>query len=120
MMWFLLLALKISTPADMARIAGFMDGRELAHRCEAEIGDPDTLVCNAYIIGSVDQLMAEQSVWGRGHAKICLPDKISVEDLRQVVSDHMRRDPPGPGVAASGLVVGAVLAAYPCPGNEAS
>jgi hypothetical protein len=115
----LLMALSLATaiPAPSPSVPGYMDRRHLAPLCDpssVDVGEARSL-CLGYIVGSVDQLLAQQSRRPASRRSICLPMGLPIETLRDAVTRRLVQRPVARQVAAASLIRDALEAAFPCP-----
>lgn len=117
MTWILALTLATALPATPPPAPGFMAGADLARLCDPLSPDAEAggLLCLGYVVGSVDQLLSQQSRRPESRRSVCLPKEISAERLRDVVVDHLARRPSRSAEAAGALIRQAMNIAFPCP-----
>ncbi len=114
--------LVVSTPAE----ANFKTGNELFRECTASRSDAtyyqSYASCTGFIIGVVDG--AEMSgfiISALGEMDddpirmVCVPDGVEAGQVREIVVQHLRANPADRHKPASGQIISAVRAAYPCP-----
>jgi hypothetical protein len=115
MPWFLALSLVVGLPPRASNPSGFLDAGRLVALCSAS--GPDALsgrsLCLGYVVGSVDQLLAQQA--RRGRATFCPPPGFKADDALATVMGHARYASAADGMAAAGFVRFALEDAYPCP-----
>ena len=117
MTWLLALTLATALPATPPPVPGFMDGAALARLCDPLSPDAEAggSLCLGYVVGSVDQLLSQQSRRPEARRSVCLPKNVSAERLRDVVVDHLARRRTGSDQAAGALIRQAMDIAFPCP-----
>lgn len=108
----LLYASAPAAPVQAQDINRFLDGKALLRLCDRALAG----ACAGYILGVADtnSIMIH---WYRVPDIICLPERASDEDLVAAVVQGLRAKPEQLDLAASSLVLGALLDAFPC--NEA-
>jgi len=114
MMLFLAFALATLSPGSSKAIPAFMQAGQLQVLCSIEASQSDAELCSGYILGSVDQVLAEQDIWGRRRAVLCLPADVSADQLRSVIVDHMRENPEQSQFAAATVIAGILTDTYAC------
>lgn len=107
-------ALATLSPTDAGAIPAFMQAGQLERLCSGQGDIADAELCSGYILGSVDQVLAEQDIWGRRRSVLCLPAGISVDQLKAAVQDHFRRKPEHATLAAATVIAAALKSTYPC------
>ena len=101
---------------------GFLDAPKLAELC----GDLDPAlndgpaICLGYVLGSVDQLLAEQARLPLHRHSICPPAKLTPAAAVQVVMRHAEWARSAADVGAAGFVKNALEQAYPCSAKRAA
>ena len=115
MPWFLALSLVIGLPPPASGQASFLHARQLMALCSASGPDASSgrSLCLGYIVGSVDQLLAQQA--RRGRATICPPAGFKADDALSAVLGHARYATAADAMPAAGFVRLALEDAYPCP-----
>ena len=113
---FVALAFALATlsPGAAKPIPAFMQAGKLEALCDAEAVQGDAELCAGYILGSVDQVLAEQDIWGRRRSVLCLPEDISVDQLKSTILPYMQQKPDQSSLAAATLIAAALKASYPC------
>jgi hypothetical protein len=116
MHWLLLLSLVTGAPPQAATLPGFLDVAKLMTLCEATGPDADTgrAICAGYVVGSVDQLMAQQARREADRRTICPPKSMTVDDTVKAVTRYWRFATTANGIGASGFVRFAMEDSYPC------
>jgi hypothetical protein len=115
MPWILALSLVIGLPPAASGQAAFVDAHRLIALCNASGPDASSgrSLCLGYIVGSVDQLLAQQA--RRGRATICPPAGFKADDALVAVVAHARYATAADAMSAAGFVRFALEDAYPCP-----
>jgi len=113
---FVIVALALATlsPSDAGAIPAFMQAGQLEKLCSGQGDMADAELCSGYILGSVDQVLAEQDIWGRRRSVLCLPAGITVDQLKSAVQDHFRQKPEQATLAAAPVIAAALKASYAC------
>ena len=114
MMAILALALATLSPDTSGTIPAFMQAGKLEALCEAEGGQGDAELCAGYILGSVDQALVEQTIWGRRRSALCLPQDVTVEQLKSGIVTYIRQKPEQSRLAAATVIAAALKSNYPC------
>lgn len=98
-------ATMLATPTHATPVSSFMDGNTLHDWCRRETG-----ACAGYVIGVHDgiSLAKEPGSW------FCVPDGVKSDQIRDVVTAFLRGHPKWRHVAASQLVLWALVDAWPC------
>lgn len=116
MQWLLILSLVTGVAPPPATMPGFLDTERLMALCDA--GGPDAesgrAICMGYIVGSLDQLMAQQSRRDEGRRTICPPKDMTAEDAVRAVIKYSRFGATATGIAASSFVRFAMEDSFPC------
>ena len=110
----LLLLLGVTLPASAA-----LKGNKLLQHCTGYA--TNYMVCQGYIMGVVDTTNTWESV-GQAKPEYCLPQGITLPQLVQVSVAGLQASSTVLGEEASGLVIIALRAAFPCeaPATEAA
>ena len=113
---FVALAFALATlsPGAANPIPAFMQAGKLEALCDAGAVQGDAELCAGYILGSVDQVLAEQDIWGRRRSVLCLPEDISVDQLKSTIVPYFQQKPDQSSLAAATLIAAALKASYPC------
>ncbi len=114
-MWrIVVLSLVTGMPPPPPSQFGFLDAAHLAALCEAKGPDAASArsLCLGYVVGAVDQLLAQQA--RRGRVSICPPGDLKATDALQAVLRHSRFASTADGLSAAGFVRLAMEQAYPC------
>ena len=91
--------------------AQFVDGNKLLRWCESSSTSPERLTCVGYIQAVSDTL---DQVSGAIGVAECIPGGTETGQLRDVVVMYLRANPVIRSKSASGLVIGALIAAWRC------
>jgi len=115
MPWFLALSLVVGLPPPAPSQAAFLDAQRLIALCSASGPDAPSgrSLCLGYVVGSVDQLLAQQA--RRGRATICPPADFKADDALATVVGHARYATAADAMPAARFVRFALEDAYPCP-----
>lgn len=96
--------------------AGFYSGNELYDVCTAERTSKtyieNTYECVAYVAGAVDAFNTTREANG---LKSCIPQGVTVSQLKDVTVDYLRDNPVDRNKSASSQVFAATRKAWPCP-----
>ena len=113
---FVALAFALATlsPGAAKPIPAFMQAGKLEALCDAGAVQGGAELCAGYILGSVDQVLAEQDIWGRRRSVLCLPEDISVDQLKSTILPYIQQKPDQSSLAAATLIAAALKASYPC------
>lgn len=113
-----LLAFSLTAPATPRQdpITGFMSVQRLAEHCDptenSESGMAD--ICTGYIAGAIDQIIAKQSQSPPSKRHVCLPDTLTIDDLRVILVAHLHDIPDEADMAASRVLERIASAQFPC------
>ena len=109
----LILALPAATNAA-PRVA-FANAERLRHLCLA--GGTPRARCSGYLMGVADSLRhpAVAAALATGGAVVCLPRKLSGEQIRNLFLNHLHRHPERAAYAAPDAVWSALLESFACP-----
>jgi len=113
---FAVLAFALATlsPGSARPIPAFMQADRLEMLCGTDPVQSDAELCAGYILGSVDQVLAEQDVWGRRRSALCLPDGVSFDQLQSTIVQYIRGRPDQSAFGAATTIAAALKASYPC------
>jgi len=117
MIWMIALTLAAGhVPPPPSSLPGFVDTAQLAAMCDPHAEDHGVgqVLCAGYLIGSIDQVLAQQSRRILVRRTICPPTEISVEQLRDRVVSRLSRLAGSRPAAASDLIRRAAEAEFPC------
>jgi len=117
MHWLLLLSLVVGEPAPPDLLPGFLDAAKLMTFCQAEGPDARAgrALCMGYVVGAVDQLVAQQARREEGRRTICAPRNMTANDAVNAVIKYSRFAVTANGVGASSFVRFAMEETYRCP-----
>lgn len=106
-----LAALLMSGAAARAGVGdvGYVSGNQLYHWCSGDAGDQQT--CIAYLAGLAD---AQTDRMAYGNAAFCVPAGVTLEQLREVVSDYLRAQAAYRQMSATVLATLALNRVYTC------
>lgn len=110
-----LMAFSIAPPAHAARITGAY----LMQLCDKngkgeEVLPGGHVACQAYIAGVLDYHSILQSLKLAPDLNICVPDKVTLNDMHDIVLDYLKRNSQHDGFVASPAVTMALYQVYPC------
>lgn len=95
--------------------AGFYSGDELFDACSIPKEDPayfeKTYECVAYIAGAVDAFNTTREA---NKLKTCIPSGVTINRLKDVTVDYLRKNPVDRKASASKMVFAATRKAWPC------
>ncbi|HEY2358718.1 MAG TPA: Rap1a/Tai family immunity protein [Phenylobacterium sp.] len=115
MHWLVILSLITGTTPPPATLPGFIDAAKLIELCGAELdAGPGRAICVGYVVGAVDQLMAQQSQLEEARRTICPPSGMTVEDAVSAVVKYGRFGSTATNIGASGFVRFAMEETFPC------
>jgi len=116
MLGLLLLSLVTGAPRAPATMSGFMDTARLMSMCRAEGPDADIpqAFCMAYVVGAVDELMAQQARRDEPRRTICPPKSMTVKDAMATVIKYSRFATTAEGIGAASFIRFALEDTYPC------
>jgi hypothetical protein len=117
MLWIFALTLAAGrAPPPPPSLPGFVDTAQLAAMCDPHADDHGVgqVLCAGYVIGSIDQILAQQSRRILVRRTVCPPAEISVEQLRDRVASRLAGLTGSRPAAASDLVRRAAEAEFPC------
>ena len=116
MFGLLILSLLTGTPPPPPAIQGFVDAAKLMSLCQE--GGPDAAagqsICMGYVIGAVDQLMAQQGRRDGARRTICPPEGMTVNDAVAAVVKYSRFATTAKGIGAASFIRFAMEDTYPC------
>lgn len=122
MIWLVLLATGVVAGAPAAELRGFLDGQQLHEQCRPspadELADLRSALCLGYVVGSADQILADEAEMPPQLKSFCPPRTVIAEDLRGAAVDFLDRHPEAQGAAAATVVAAALAARYPCGADE--
>jgi len=120
MLGLLLLTLVTGAPPPAPTMSGFVDAAKLISMCQAE--GPDATagqsICMGYVIGAVDQLMAQQARRDGPRRTICPPKAMTVNEAVAAVIKYARFGKTARGIGAASFIRFAMEDTYPCQGRE--
>lgn len=116
MFGLLLLSLVTGEPPPPALLPGFLDAARLMAFCEAKGEDADAgrALCMGYVVGAVDQLVAQQARRDESRRTICVPKAMTPNDAVAAVVKYSRFAATAKGIGASSFVRFAMEDTYPC------
>lgn len=85
--------------------AGFLTGNELYDACKSS-----SAICLGYIEGITDAIDVSRV----NGAEACIPEHVTVGQVREVVKLYLQQNPQTWHAGASGLVATALSTAFPC------
>jgi hypothetical protein len=91
--------------------AYFLDGNNLYTRCRDQA---QITICAGYISGVSDTISSMQNTNAINPPLVCTTSGVSVEQEVDIVVKYLRDNPAYRNQAAGGLVVGALMQAFPC------
>jgi len=99
-----------------AMMPGFVDTAKLLSLCKAEGPDAKAgqAICMGYVVGAVDQLMAQQSRREGPRRTICPPKSMTANDAVAAVVKYSRFAATAKGIGASSFIRFAMEDTYPC------
>jgi hypothetical protein len=116
MLGLLLLSLVTGSPPPPPTMSGFVDAAKLISMCQAE--GPDAMagqsICVGYVIGAVDQLMAQQARRDGPSRTICPPKAMTVNEAVAAVVKYSRFGKTAQGIGAASFIRFAMEDTYPC------
>src|SRR3569833_4429092 len=106
MLGLLLLSLVTGDPPPPAMLPGFLDAAKLMTFCEAKGDDAAAgrALCMGYVVGAVDQLVAQQARRDESRRTICAPKTLTPNDAVAAVVKYSRFATTAKSIAASGFV----------------
>jgi len=113
MPWLFALLLATSSSPAPPRMQGFFDAAQLAAVCGVDTPSARS-ICLGYVVGSLDQVMAQQSRRRPSRRTICPPAGMTAQDVVKVVARHSKFAETATGLGAAGFVRFALEDAYPC------
>jgi len=116
MLGLLLLSLVTGSAAPPPTLSGFVDAAKLMSMCKADGPDAEAgqAICTGYVIGAVDELMAQQARRDGSRRTICPPKSMTVNDVVAAVVKYSRFAATAQGIGAASFVRFAMEDAYPC------
>lgn len=95
---------------------GFLSVGRLIEHCLPGPGSDDGMidVCNGYVAGAIDQIIAEQAALPPNKRRVCLTAQATLGDVQRVVMDRLRAMPDQGDVAAAAVIQQAAVEAFPC------
>lgn len=94
--------------------AAFMTGKTLLDLCTSKEAD-NVFSCENYIAGVVDYHILVRSLGTAPSVDFCLPANIRMQQLRQLVINHLAQHPEQRGFVAAPAIALSIYGAYPCP-----
>lgn len=89
-------------------------GNEFATWCKAQQGGFERGMCLGYLDGVIDTHTSFIIAGSGALGFICIPDKVTKGQARDVVLKYMRDNPEQTHLSASTLVIAALREAFPC------
>jgi hypothetical protein len=116
MLALLILSLVTGAPPAPATMPGFMDAARLMSLCKAAGPDAKSgqSICAGYVVGVVDELMAQQSRRDGPRRTICPPKSMTASDAVAAVVKYSRFAATARGVGAASYIRFAMEDTYPC------
>ena len=116
MVSLLILSLVTGTAPPLPAMPGFVDTARLMSMCKAEGPDAKSgqAICTGYVIGAVDQLMAQQARREGPRRTICPPKSLTVNEAVAAIVKYSRFGATAKGIGASGFIRFAMEDTYPC------
>lgn len=112
LLWYLpqasLLAMSISASAQ----GYFINGNELHEACGKKDG-----FAIGFITGLVDGVKLQANDF-EGKMKLCIPEKVTAGQIRDIVCQHVDKNPKVRHYPASFAAGSAMLDAFPCPSEK--
>ena len=106
-----------STYAASERSGVYQTGNELYENCSSKQGEPTywqkSAACSAYVMGVVDGIGASE-VLEKSLPVMCIPLEVTVGQMVDIVTKSLRENPASRHLGASGRVMLALAAAFPC------
>lgn len=107
-----LLGIAAAYPTDGRAQGHFATGNTLLRECEGNrLNQPS---CLAYMSGLADGLALLFELHPQSSIRACVPDKVTVSQIRDVVLKYLREKPEDRHEAASTLGLLALVGAFPC------
>jgi hypothetical protein len=112
-------AIDVRPPESHKNLVGFMDGAGLQRHCEDSGVDTPGLrdVCLGYLAGAVDQMFAMVNARPTAEPILCDVSGLNLEEVRLNVLTFLKANPSATRNAGAHVVIGALMAAHPCPGK---
>ncbi len=116
MHWLVILSLVTGAPPPAGTLPGFLDAAKLVSLCDAAGADAEAAraICIGYVVGSVDQLMAQQARRDASRRTICPPSNMTADAAMKAVVKYSRFGSTATGVGASAFVKFAMEDSFPC------
>ena len=116
MLAVLIMALVTGAAPAPAMMPGFLDAAKLVSICNASGRDAKSgrSICMGYVVGVIDQLMAEQARADDARRTICPPRSVTVTDAVAAVVKYSRFATTARGIGAASFVRFAMEDTYPC------
>jgi hypothetical protein len=114
----------LATPSAAAPNRTLNDsGNAFLEQCKSPASTTDRLICLAYVRGLVEGIDISQFVSSGGQSvssqrRICTPDTAEAQQLLDVITAHLVRNPTNRHVPTRVIAYGALRQAYPCRGSS--
>jgi hypothetical protein len=114
--WLIALTVAAGIAQPTTPMSGFLDAAKLIGMCTdtGPAASAARAVCLGYVVGSVDQLMAQQARRDPAQRTICPPKTLTADQAVQAVVRHPTFAAKGVGIGASAYVRFSMEQAYPC------
>lgn len=93
--------------------AAFMTGKTLLGLC-ASTDAENVFSCENYIAGVVDYHILVRSLGTAPSVDFCLPKDVRMQQLRQIVTNHLAKHPEQQNFVAAPAVTLSLYGTYPC------
>jgi hypothetical protein len=97
----------------MASPAWAASGGDIYTSCASAPGTQAYALCASYINGFVGGVLVDQ-ISNEQATPICLPDKITTDQVREVIIKYAKTNPAALGVISNSFVGAALMGAFPC------
>jgi hypothetical protein len=116
MLGLVILSLTTGVLAQPTKTSGFLDAAKLVSFCNASGADTKSgqAICIGYVVGAVDQLMAQQARRDEVRRTICPPKSLTANDTVKAVIKYSRFASTAHGIGAASFVRFAMEDTYPC------
>jgi hypothetical protein len=116
MLGLLILSLVTGSAPPAPTLPGFVDTAKLMSMCKADGDDAiaGQSICMGYVVGAVDQLMAQEARREPTRRTICPPKNMTVDEAVAAVVKYSRFATTAQGIGASSFIRFAMEDTYPC------
>jgi len=92
----------------------FLSGTDLLYVCTEDFKGWEDRLCALYVEGASDGIGVSAHYFSDGSLPFCAPDRFTGTQLRKVVLKYLDEHPEELHLAATGLIMTALIEAFPC------